>query len=79
MHQALQRMRESYRDTFDNYLNRWVAVVEQAIASAAGSGQVNQRRPKLELVYTSVVNVEADVKERIDQIGKILFSQQFWF
>ena len=72
-------IRNEYMELFENYLNRWMAIVEAEIRRVVEDSQSNQVRPKLELVFTSVVNRQDIVKGKIDGIGELLFSEELHY
>ena len=53
---SIVEIKNEYLELFDNYLNRWMAIVEAEIRRVVEGSCSNQVRPKLELIYTSVLN-----------------------
>ena len=74
MRAGVARLRSGYREMFDNFMERWAAVVDCSIRTVMEGSPANQVRPKLELIYTSVINQESNVKRQIENIASILFS-----
>ena len=74
MRAGVARVRSGYREMFDNFMERWSVVVDCSIRTVMEGSPANQVRPKLELIYTSVINQESNVKRHIENIASILFS-----
>ena len=75
--QALKRMQRSYEDKFLGKIAKWTEIVEDSIQAAVTSKQRNQIRPKLEIVYTSLINQENDILKEIEKIGRALCSEEY--